>query len=270
MAYEHAADVELTAYADDELAPPDRQRLERHIRDCTTCRDEVTRIRSLRAAIKANLPPSEPSSALRDEVRRLIRARAGESASVLPLRARPVRLSWPAAAAAAAIFAVGAALGYAGRGAGERDGLISQAIASHVRSLEVDHLVDVASSEHHVVKPWFIGKLDFSPPVPDLAADSFPLIGARLDYLAGRPVAALVYGRAAHRINLLVWPAGGRPRCEIELLRARQGFNLIRGQAGTMQFWAVSDLNRQDLDRFADRWQRTAAAEGESCRPEGP
>jgi anti-sigma factor RsiW len=230
----------------------------------------VNRIRSLRAAIKANLPPSEPSSALRDEVRRLIRAQAGDRTPVVPLRLPRTPLSWPAAAAAVAIFAVGAALGYAGRGAGERDAMITQALANHVRSLEVDHLVDVTSSEHHVVKPWFIGKLDFSPPVPDLAADSFPLIGARLDYLGGRQVAALVYGRSAHRINLLVWPSGDRPRCDIEPLRARQGFNLVRGHAGTMEFWAVSDLNRQDLGRFADRWQRAASAEGESCRPEGP
>lgn len=265
MAYEHAGGVELSAYADGELDPADRQRLERHIQECSACRDEVHRIRSLRAAIKANLPPSEPSSALREEVRRLIRDRASASTPGGTARGRRAPLSW--LAAAGVVFALGLGLGYVGRGAGDREAIVSQVVAGHVRSLEVDHLVDVASSEHHVVKPWFTGKLDFSPPVPDLAADSFPLIGARLDYLAGRQVAALVYGRAAHRINLLVWPSAATPGCVLDPVRGSQGFNLIHGHAGSMEFWTVSDVNRQDLGRFADRWMRAAAADGESCRP---
>lgn len=260
MTCEHASDAGLSGYVDGELPIEQQHWWDQHLSGCPTCRAELGRLRTLSAALKHDLPPSEPSSAFREDLRRLLRAE--------PIgRPRPrVRLpGWGAALAAGVVFAVGFGLGHREGGAGAGDPIVAQVVAGHVRSLEVDHLVDVASSEHHVVKPWFAGKLDFSPPVPDLAEQGFPLLGGRIDYLGGRQVAALVYQRGPHRINLLLWPAEDSPRCMRGPAVVRQGFNLAHGQAAGMEFWAVSDLNPQELREFVRQWQRGAAPGEEGC-----
>jgi anti-sigma factor RsiW len=134
--------------------------------------------------------------------------------------------------------------------------LTGELVASHVRSLQVAHLVDVETSDQHVVKPWFNGKLDFSPPVVELKDQGFPLVGGRLDYMNGRTVAAIVYRRGRHVINLFVWPdtAIGGP----ETVNAGQGYGLRHWRAGGLTFWAVSDVNPADLTQFeADLKPRT-------------
>jgi anti-sigma factor RsiW len=132
----------------------------------------------------------------------------------------------------------------------DEEPLEAQVVASHVRSLLGTHLTDVASTDQHTVKPWFNGKLDYAPPVTDLAADGFPLIGGRLDYLQGRPTAALIYRRRGHPINVFVLPeheAGRSPSGLVD----RHGYQVAHWTQHGMRFWAVSDMSREDMAKFA-------------------
>ena len=259
MVCEHSSRVELSGYADGELGEEQGRWWDAHLAECPRCREALARLQGLREQLRSRLPPREPSSAFRDDLRRLIRAERGRGGRTIGNRA-----AWRTGLAATLLFATGLGVGHLTTRGGQVT-VADQVVAGHVRSLEVDHLVDIASSEHHVVKPWFAGKLDFSPPVPELAQDGYPLIGGRVDYLDGRAVAALVYARGPHRVNLLVWPAGSALACVREPTMMRQGFNLSHGRAGGMEFWAVSDLNRGELEDLVGRWQREVAPEARGC-----
>ena len=134
-------------------------------------------------------------------------------------------------------------------GSSAHDLLVREIVSSHVRSLMATHLTDVASSDQHTVKPWFKGQLDFSPPVKDLSKEGFKLVGGRLDYIGDRPVAALVYQRRKHFINLFIWPASTGSVADPTVF-SRQGYNLIHWTEDGLTYWAVSDLNEKELEEF--------------------
>jgi anti-sigma factor RsiW len=140
---------------------------------------------------------------------------------------------------------------------GPDDGLAGELVAGHVRSLMGNHLSDVISTDQHTVKPWFQGKLAYAPPVEDFAADGFPLGGGRLDYVAGQPVAALVYHRRGHVINVFVWPDSAAPKAAAPL--SERGFHVVEWHGAGMQFWAVSDVNADELVTFERLWHERVA-----------
>ena len=130
--------------------------------------------------------------------------------------------------------------------------LTQELVASHVRSQMLpSHRFDVASSDPHTVKPWFEGKLDYSPPVKDLVGQGFPLVGGRLDYLHNRPVAALVYQRRKHSIDLFIWPSAPGSETTSRMV-TRQGYHLFQWTQSGMTFWIVSDLNERELQNFVN------------------
>jgi anti-sigma factor RsiW len=133
--------------------------------------------------------------------------------------------------------------------------LADAVVTEHIRSLQAEHLLDVISTDQHTVKPWFNGKLDFAPPIVDLAANGFPLSGGRLDYLAGHTVAALVYHHKQHPINLFIWPnSSGRSSAPPTCVE-RAGYHLCNWSNQAMNYWAISDLNAAELSQFAGYWR---------------
>ena len=190
-----------------------------------------------------------------DELREKLGAQFGARPAITPLQAapaaRPTRREWsrwamPLAASIALAVGVNALLGsMQARGQFEE-----QLVASHVHSLQAAHLSDVVSTDQHTVKPWFTGKLDYAPPVRDFAGQDYPLEGGRLDYLVHRQVAALVYRHRQHVINLYVWPSTDGDAAPS--VRVREGYSLVHWTRGGMEYWAVSDLNSEELRRFAE------------------
>ena len=235
----------LSGYLDRELDERAAGEVEAHLGQCVICSARLEGQRRLRAAVQAHLTPLRAPERLRHNVCAMLRAQVKRS------RRRQTWLpTWAATAAALLLGVVGGwRLGIWQVSRGDGSDVVSEVVAGHVRSLQGAHLTDIASSEHHTVKPWFAGKLDFSPPVPDFSTEEFPLIGGRLDYLRERQVAALVYGRQQHVINLFVWPS---PESNaLPSTASRRGYHLLHGAAGGMTYWAVSDLNESELSQFA-------------------
>jgi anti-sigma factor RsiW len=234
----------IHGYLDAELTIPQALQIERHLDGCETCQRVYRQVRALRSAVREQAPyyPTPPS--LR---RRVINQVHTAGAAPVP-RTLTVRW-WQAGAALAGTALLTWTLTTALWSSPVPGHLPDDILASHLRSLLAANVADVLSSDQHTVKPWFNGKLDFSPPVHDLAAQGFPLVGGRLDYLNGRPVAALVYRHRQHIINLFVWPAGST-QASRPILTSRQGYHLLHWTDEGMTFWAISDLNSDELEQF--------------------
>jgi anti-sigma factor RsiW len=276
----------IHAYLDGELDLVRALEMERHVADCARCGAIATRQGALRALLASTDVRHLPDPQLADRVRaRLGAPAAGVGAParadatpgvpsppptperVRAIETRPRSATRPATAGARVPWrwALGGAVAAAASVllvfrlvAPPSSRLVDEVVASHVRSLMVDHATDVASSDRHTVRPWFDGKLDFAPAVNDLASAGFPLLGGRLDYVGGRTVAALVYGRQKHVINVFVWPTASGAAERGAAPTTVHGYNVVAWTAGGMTYWAVSDLSAAELGDFASRMRDAA------------
>jgi len=235
----------IESYLDGELNPSVQAEVQEHLTSCASCAETHARLQELQMNTRTQAPYYEAPADLRRSVQTAL-ARAAQN------EAR--RSAVPAWAAIAAVVLLGLSLTFNfilfRLHRGDRETLAQNIVASHVRSLIGTHLLDVPSSDRHTVKPWFNGKLDFSPDVRDFADRGFPLTGGRIDYMANRPVAALVYQRRQHVINVFVWP-GESSAGEL----SQNGYNMIHWSKAGMNYWAVSDLNPNELRQFAGFYQ---------------
>ena len=271
----------LAPYIDDELDALDRPAVRAHLAGCPTCRSRYDSERALGDTLREKLPTFQAPDLLRARIGNALKAEAGRGS---PAAAVPLESSTPDARAAATsvrrwrllalaastLFLVSTtydvfAVRSAGRDIALRSAAVDGAIehdllASHVRSLMPGHLTDVASNDQHNVKPWFNGRLDYSPPVHDLSDAGFPLVGGRVDYFGNRAVAVLVYQRRQHLISVYVWPSpadidGGAERTPMQ---TRQGYHMLSWTSGGMTRWAISDLNEAELAELARLEQRAS------------
>ena len=231
----------LEAYLDGELDLVHSLAIEQHVDSCLDCRRARKQQEALRAVIRAGLPrgaaPPELTGRIRSELRREAGGGPGRLARFIDWRLL--------AAAAAVIFTL--AILFPALRPSRPDPLVAEAVANHVRSLLPGHLTDVASTDRHTVKPWVAERVDYSPPVQEFAAAGFPLLGARLDYLEHRKVAALVYACRDHRINVFVAPSSSD---EAERWANRDGFHVATWTHGRMKYVVVSDLAVPELQGF--------------------
>lgn len=239
----------VDAYVDGELPNDDAAAVREHLASCAECSREHALITATSRRIGEVFVKHQAPDVLKARIRSaLAQPDAFERSDTPPLRALPARrLVWGgigvAVASSLLTFAVV-------RTVTPERSLTDDVIASHIRALMPGHLTDVASTNQHNVKPWFNGRVDLSPPVPNLDSIGFPLIGGRLDYVEGRSVPAIVYGRRQHLISVYAWPDSPGETTSNVSASSRNGYNVIAWRMNGLSLEAVSDLNRPELEQF--------------------
>ncbi len=241
--------ADLDPYLDRELDADRTAAVRAHLTGCAACRGRLAARQELGRMLRDIDYHPAPDR---------LRARVAANTA----RRNFMRTALTLAAAAALAISIGGGVVLLRFTAAQSAPAAEDVVAAHVRSLMADHLLDVESSDQHTVKPWFLGRIDFSPPVTDLTSDGFPLAGGRLEYLEHRPVAALVYRRQQHAINVFVLPAD-TPASTTVVSQTLRGFHVRHWLRDATSFWVVSDLNEPELERFVRTFQgrlRSAAA----------
>jgi anti-sigma factor RsiW len=241
----------LGAWLDNELDATQSAEVAAHVGTCNSCTASLERLRQLSAAMRSPELTWQPPAYFEARVMGAVRDAARPQRSV-----RQPFWRW---AALAACIVLGAAILWTTlplRSPGSNTQLLAQeVVSSHVRSLLGSHLLDVPSTDQHTVKPWFDGKLDFSPDVKDLGNQGFRLIGGRLDYLGGRRVAALIFQHRLHMVNLFIWPSGqgdSSPQPE----PGQKGYNLVHWNTAGVTYWAAADIPVAELEDFAQLYRK--------------
>ncbi|THD58325.1 anti-sigma factor [Phenylobacterium sp.] len=236
----------LHGLLDGELDAVNAAAFEAHLKTCEACNAEYLRLLALRGELATPEVSHRAPERLRSNIEAMLAAEAEPAPAPAPKALR--RAGWTAGGALGGLLAAGLAvmivIPQMSAAAMDR-----QLVAGHVRSLLANHLTDVATSNQHVVRPWFNGKVDIAPPVPELADQGFPLVGGRLDYLDGRVTPAIVYKRRLHTVNLFVLPAGGAG-FQGERTARRDGYSIVEWTAGGLRYAAVSDIDLNDLKLF--------------------
>ena len=241
----------LHGYFDGELDAVRAAEFERHLESCSECLAELEAQESLRAALQhAQLRERAPLDLRKKILQSLPKSGAPSRFAVSPPWQTSWRLSWQWLAVAALLLLVVSALGWRlvldRHDLSAEQGLSAEIVDAHVRSLQPGHLSDVISTDQHTVKPWFNGKVDFAVPVRDFADEGFPLQGGRLEVINAKTVAALIYGRRKHEVNLFVWPeTAGDEKAVASSVR---GYQLVCWRKGGMEYWLASDLALPDLE----------------------
>jgi anti-sigma factor RsiW len=236
----------IEGYLDGELDSFRRTEVEEHLATCPRCGEEYAQLREQQANIRSQAPYYPAPPQLQQSLRAALREEAA-AGSGRDRRDSPWRLLAIAASVLLAVSLIFNLRQLPNR-TPENETVAQALISDHVRSLIGTHLLDVVSSDQHTVKPWFNGKLDYAPVVKDCAAQGFPLIGARIEYVSNRAVAALVYKRREHVINLFTWPAASSDVKASSF--ARNGFHVVQWSDPSMTYWAISDLNPAELQQF--------------------
>ena len=243
---------ELNAFVDGELGLTRQLEIESLVSVDPSLRAQVESLRSLRDAVRGGAQYHAAPAMLLARARALAAAPSSSAAAVPRRRISSAGaflqrwFAWrPLATSLAAVAALAVAVNLVLLPAQQQERLEQEVVATHVRATLSQHLVDVQSSDHHTVKPWLSARLDYSPPVFDLTPPGSAFLGGRVDYLDGRPVAAMVYRRGEHLVDSFVWPTTVSDRQVA--MSAQRGFNLAHWVRRGMAHWVVSDLNRQEL-----------------------
>jgi anti-sigma factor RsiW len=247
------AEILIHALIDNELDASHALEVEAHLATCPRCTAELVAYRQMREAMdKTNLRYSAPAS-LRQRLDEVLPKPADAPSNVVPLTSRRSLLRGFAMGSAMSALAATLLVAVVVRH-DDQQMIESEIVSSHLRSLQPGHLIDVVSTDQHTVKPWFNGKLDVSPPVIDLTAQGFTLIGGRLDYVDARAIGAVVYKRRAHVINLFVAQTSNAARKPAKI-EAIQGFNIRRWSDRGLNYWAVSDIGADELGEFGEKFE---------------